>query len=341
MTGAGVAPVPGAPSARPGQPVLEVSGLSVGFSDGGGSVVPVTSDVSFSVSAGQTLSLVGESGCGKTVTASAVMRLLPHPAGRILSGSVRLGGREIASLPLAELYALRGSEMAMIFQEPMTSLNPVHTALDQVIEVLRLHRADVAARDRRAAALRLLEEAEFPDPARRAASYPFQLSGGMRQRVMIAMALAGRPRLLIADEPTTALDVTVQAQILALLKRIRGEHGMGVLYITHDMAVVSEIADQVAVMYAGQVVEAGTARELLSDPLHPYTRGLLACAPRLDSRPRERLQSIPGAVPAPSAYPASCRFADRCPLADASCRAAPVALRSVRDRMVRCIKAGP
>ncbi|HUJ74396.1 MAG TPA: ABC transporter ATP-binding protein, partial [bacterium] len=185
------------------------------------------------------------------------------------------------------------------------------------------------------------EEAEFPDPAHRAASYPFQLSGGMRQRVMIAMALAGQPRLLIADEPTTALDVTVQAQILALLRRIRHEHGMGVLYITHDMAVVSEIADQVAVMYAGEVVETGPARELLTEPLHPYTRGLLACAPRLDSRPRERLESIPGTVPAPSAYPASCRFADRCPLAEAACRSGPISLRMIRGRQVRCIKAGP
>ena len=321
--------------------LLEVQGLSVGFADGPGGAVEVTSGISFSVEPGRTLSLVGESGCGKTVTASAIMRLLPHPAGRILSGSVRLGGREITDLPLPEMYALRGSEMAMIFQEPMTCLNPVHTAVDQVIEVLRLHRPDVPARDRRAHALGLLEEAEFPEPARRGSSYPFQLSGGMRQRVMIAMALAGRPRLLIADEPTTALDVTVQAQILDLLKKIRQEYGMGVLYITHDMAVVSEIADQVVVMYAGQVVEAGPARELLDQPLHPYTRGLLSCAPRLDSRPRTRLASIPGTVPAPREYPGSCRFADRCPLADADCRAAPVALRMVRGRQVRCIKAGP
>jgi peptide/nickel transport system ATP-binding protein len=341
VTKPGVMGEAGAPSAGITRPVLEVQDLSVGFAEASGSVVPVTSEVSFSVTPGQTLSLVGESGCGKTVTASAIMRLLPQPSGRILSGSVRLGEREIVDLPLAELYALRGSEMAMVFQEPMTSLNPVHTAVDQVIEVLRLHRPDVTAGDRRSHALGLLEEVEFPEPARRGSSYPFQLSGGMRQRVMIAMALAGRPRLLIADEPTTALDVTVQAQILKLLRRIRQEHGMGVLYITHDMAVVSEIADQVAVMYAGQVVEAGTARELLDHPLHPYTRGLLACAPRLDSQPRTRLESIPGTVPPPRAYPASCRFADRCPLVDADCRAAPVQLRTIRGREVRCIKAGP
>jgi peptide/nickel transport system ATP-binding protein len=322
------------------RPLLEVENLSVGFSDGRATVA-VTSEISFTILAGQTLSLVGESGCGKSVTASAIMRLLPRPAGAVLSGSVRLEGREILSLPLPQMYAVRGGEIAMVFQEPMTSLNPVHTARDQVTEVLRLHRPDVSPAGRRIEALRLLEEAEFPDPARRAASYPFQLSGGMRQRVMIAMALAGRPRLLIADEPTTALDVTVQAQILKLLQRIRAEHGMGMLYITHDMAVVSEIADQVVVMYAGQVVESGAAPEILGAPRHPYTQGLLACAPRLDSAPRARLRSIPGAVPPPGAYPRSCRFADRCPLADSSCRAAPIELRPVGGRLVRCLKATP
>jgi peptide/nickel transport system ATP-binding protein len=323
-----------------GTALLEVKDLSVGFSDGP-RTTEVTSAVSFDIAPGRTLSLVGESGCGKSVTASAIMRLLPRPSGRVLSGSVRLEGKEVLDLPLPRMYGVRGGEIAMIFQEPMTSLNPVHTALDQVVEVLRLHRPDVPASSRRAEALKLLEESEFPDPARRAASYPFQLSGGMRQRVMIAMALAGRPRLLIADEPTTALDVTVQAQILELLKRIRADHGMGMLYITHDMAVVSEIADHVAVMYAGQVVETGAARDVFGNPLHPYTQGLLACAPRLDSKPRTRLRSIPGAVPAPGSYPFSCRFADRCPLADSACRAAPVELRPVQGRMVRCIKVNP
>jgi len=269
------------------------------------------------------------------------MQLLPHPAGRILSGSVRLGGREILGLTPKELYRLRGSEMAMIFQEPMTSLNPVHTALDQVVEVLKLHRPEIPRGDRRAEAVRLLEEVEISAAARRAASYPFQLSGGMRQRVMIAMALAGRPRLLIADEPTTALDVTVQAQILALLKRVRSEHGMGMLSITHDMSVVAQVADLVVVMYAGHVVETGIAREIFEQPLHPYTRGLLECAPRLDSEPRTRLRSIPGTVPAPRAYPSHCRYADRCPHADAECRAGPIPLRTVGNRKVRCIKVKP
>ena len=318
-------------------PLLEVSGLSVGFADET-RTVEVISGVSFSIHPGQTLSLVGESGCGKSVTASAVMRLLPHPAGRILAGSIRLGGREILDLPVDELYRLRGSEMAMIFQEPMTSLNPVHTALDQVVEVLALHRPEIPQGGRKAEAVRLLEDVEIPSAARRASSYPFQLSGGMRQRVMIAMALAGRPRLLIADEPTTALDVTVQAQILALLKRVRSEHGMGMLYITHDMSVVAEIADRVVVMYAGQVVETGVAREVFEQPLHPYTAGLLACSPRLDSTPRARLESIAGTVPAPGDYPGHCRFADRCPLADAECRAGPIQLRPFGNREVRCIK---
>jgi peptide/nickel transport system ATP-binding protein len=319
-------------------PLLEVSGLSVAFAGEAGTV-EVTDRVSFSIAERETLALVGESGCGKSVTASSVMQLLPQPTGRVTAGSIRLGGRELLGLPPQEMYRLRGSAMAMIFQEPMTSLNPVHTALDQVVEVLALHRPDIPPRGRAAEAVRLLEEVEIPDAARRASSYPFQLSGGMRQRVMIAMALAGRPRLLIADEPTTALDVTVQAQILALLSRVRVERGMGMLYITHDTAVVSEIADRVVVMYAGQVVETGGTRDVLDRPLHPYTRGLMACAPRLDSRPRTRLVSIPGAVPPPQAYPTHCRFADRCPLAEAACRAAPIPLSRVAGREVRCIKA--
>jgi oligopeptide/dipeptide ABC transporter ATP-binding protein len=207
--------------------------------------------------------------------------------------------------------------------------------------VLKLHRPEIPRAERRVEALRLLDEVEIPTAERRARSYPFQLSGGMRQRVMIAMALAGRPQLLIADEPTTALDVTVQAQILALLRRVRSEHGMGMLYITHDMSVVASIAERVVVMYAGQVVETGMTREVFEHPLHPYTRGLLECAPRLDSRPRTRLRSIPGTVPAAHAYAHHCRFADRCPLADAECRAGPIPLHAVGSRDVRCIKVKP
>ena len=320
--------------------LLEVEDLSVAFHGEAGSV-QVTAGVSFSIAEGQTLALVGESGCGKSVTAGAVMRLLPLPAGRITSGSIRLRGKELLDLPPEAMYRIRGGEVAMVFQEPMTCLNPVLTALAQVEEVLKLHRPDVRLRDRRAEALRLLEEVEIPDVGRRASSYPFQLSGGMRQRVMLAMALAGRPRLLIADEPTTALDVTVQAQILTLLRRLRRDHGMGMLYITHDTAVVAEIADRVAVMYAGQVVEQGSVREVLESPLHPYTRGLMQCAPRLDSRPRSRLRSIAGTVPPAREFPAHCRFAGRCPLADKSCRAGPIPLLRIGQRQVRCIKAVP
>ncbi len=318
--------------------LLEVRGLSVSFAGEAGPV-QVTDGVSFRIAEGQTLALVGESGCGKSVTAGAVMRLLPLPAGRITAGSIRFRGRELLELPVEEMYRLRGGELAMVFQEPMTCLNPVHTALSQIVEVLKLHRPDIRPWQREAEALRLLAEVEIPASARRASSYPFQLSGGMRQRVMIAMALAGRPSLLIADEPTTALDVTVQAQILELLRRLRAEHRMALLYITHDTAVVAAIADRVVVMYAGQVVEEGTVAQVLRLPLHPYTRGLMECAPRLDSRPRSRLRVIPGAVPPPDRFPPHCRFAERCPLADAGCRAGPVALRLVAGRQVRCLKA--
>ncbi len=292
------------PVASGDSPLLEVQDLSVGFAGETGTV-EVTSGVSFALAAGQTLSLVGESGCGKSVTAGAIMQLLPRGGKGALRRRPPGGPRSTGPASPRALPAA-GSEMAMIFQEPMTSLNPVHTALDQVEEVLKLHRPEILRSERRAHAVRLLEEVEIPAAARRGASYPFQLSGGMRQRVMIAMALAGRPRLLIADEPTTALDVTVQAQILELLKRVRSEYGMGMLYITHDMAVVAEIADQVVVMYAGQVMESGAARQVFRHPLHPYTKGLLECAPRLDSKPRTRLQTIPGAVPAPQEYPSHC-----------------------------------
>ncbi len=320
-----------------GAPLLEVKDLSVAFTGEGGTV-EVTDKISFSIEPGRTLALVGESGCGKSVTAGAVMRLLPHPAGRVTGGSVRLKNTDVLGLPIEEMYRLRGGEMAMIFQEPMTSLNPVHTAADQIMEVLKLHRPDVPRSGRFSKAVELLGEVEIPDAGQRAKSYPFQLSGGMRQRVMIAMALAGRPSLLIADEPTTALDVTVQAQILKLLGRVRTEHGMGMLYITHDTAVVSEIADRVVVMYAGQVMESGAAGEVLENPLHPYTRGLMECAPRLDSKPRSRLRAILGTVPAPRQYPAFCRYADRCPLADASCRAGQIPLLKFGARQARCIK---
>jgi oligopeptide/dipeptide ABC transporter ATP-binding protein len=334
-----------------GRELLRVRDVSVSFQTDAGAM-EVVDGVSFGIDPGRTMALVGESGCGKSVTASAVMRLLPQPHGVITAGQVLFQGTDLLALPLEELYAIRGSRISMIFQEPMTALNPVHTAGRQITEVFELHRAEIARRARREETLRVLREVGMPSPEARLASYPFQLSGGMRQRVMIAMALSGRPRLLIADEPTTALDVTVQAQILGLIRELQASNGMGVLYITHDMGVVAEMSDEVTVMYAGQVVESGPVRDIFSSPLHPYTVGLIGSMPRLDSRPKTRLPAIPGSVPSPRAYPATCRFAARCGLADERCRTRAPALEPVAagpggaaswgspPRTVRCFKPG-
>jgi len=320
--------------------LLSVEDLSISFSTDRGSM-EVVDRASFRVPSGRTLALVGESGCGKTVTASALMRLLPHPYGRVTSGRILFDGSDILALPVEEMYRIRGSGMAMIFQEPMTALNPVHTAGAQIRETLELHRGEIPASARGEEAVRILREVGIPSPESRMGSFPFQLSGGMRQRVMIAMALAGRPRLLIADEPTTALDVTVQAQILRLIRVLQEGRGMGVLYITHDMGVVAEIADGMAVMYAGQLVETGPVTEVFPGPLHPYTKGLIRSMPRLGSVPKERLPAIAGSVPSPHEYPAACRFAERCSLADSHCRQeAPRLEEAGPGRMVRCFKAG-
>ena len=292
-------------------PVLELDSLSVGFATDRGLVRAVEA-VSFSVAPGDMLAVVGESGCGKSVTALAVMGLLP--------GSAQLGGRILFDGRDAR-EAQRGRDLAMVFQEPMTSLNPAFTAGEQVAEALRKHRGlgERAAFD---AAVEMLARAHIPDAARRARQYPHQLSGGMRQRVMIAMALACRPRLLLCDEPTTALDVTVQAQIMALLDELRHETGTAVVLITHDLGVVADRADQVAVMYAGRVVEAAPAAQLFATPQHPYTVGLLGAAPRLVGG-RGRLASIEGTVPDPLNLPPGCRFAPRCPFAVARCAEVP------------------
>jgi len=316
--------------------VLTVEDLSVTFDTDAGPL-EVVDGVSFRLEAGRTLALVGESGCGKSVTASSLMRLLPFPMGRITRGRVDFHGVSVLDLPQKDLYTLRGGRMAMVFQEPGTALNPLHSIGDQLLEVLALHRPEVPRRDRYAVALELLGHVEMPQPETRMRQFPFQLSGGMRQRVMIAMALAGRPQLLIADEPTTALDVTIQAQILALIRRLQAETGMGVLYITHDMGVVAEMADDVTVMYAGQVVESAPVAELFHRPAHPYTRGLLASMPRLDSVPKSLLPSIAGTVPSPALYAKACRFADRCPLADEVCRTqAPALVPWEGAHSVRC-----
>ena len=298
---------------------LEVRDLAVTFATERGPL-RVLDGISFSLPPGRTVALVGESGCGKSVASLAVMGLLPPSA--TVEGTIRLEGREIAELPPEERRKLRGSDLAMIFQEPMTSLNPVFTAGDQVAEALRLHQGLDRARAHQAA-VAMLEAVRIPEAARRARQYPHQLSGGMRQRVMIAMALACRPRVLIADEPTTALDVTVQAQILALLDDMRGETGAAVLLITHDLGVVADHADEVVVMYAGRVAEAGPAAQVLSMPQHPYTVGLLGAAPRLDGPRGTRLATVEGTVPDLAHPPEGCRFKTRCPFRIAVCDMVP------------------
>ncbi|WP_417773478.1 ABC transporter ATP-binding protein [Stappia sp.] len=299
-------------------PLLSVENLALRFRGTGANVVD---GVSFSVDPGETLAIVGESGCGKSVTALALMGLLPMPPAEIVSGRAMFEGRDLFSLSKAERARLRGDRMAMIFQEPMTSLNPVFTVGEQIAESVRRHR-NVTRAQARARALEMLEAVRVPAAANRLDDYPHQMSGGMRQRVMIAMALANNPRLLIADEPTTALDVTIQAQILDLVRALQKETGTALIMITHDLGVVAETADKVAVMYAGRVVEAGSVSAVFDDPQHPYTLGLISSVPSLGDR-SDRLATIPGMVPAIDAMPAGCRFAPRCPFADDGCVSAP------------------
>ncbi|MCX7372471.1 MAG: ABC transporter ATP-binding protein [Alphaproteobacteria bacterium] len=306
--------------------LLAVENLATSFRTSGGEVRAVDG-VSIAVERGRTLGIVGESGCGKSVLSLSIMRLLAWP-GRIVGGRVLLEGRDLAPLSSREMRAVRGREIAMIFQEPMTSLNPVHSLGFQIIEAMRAHDPNASSAQLRARAIEALEKVRIPSAARRFDEYPHQLSGGMRQRVMIAMALACKPKLLIADAPTTALDVTVQAQILDLLRDLQREEGMGIVLITHDLGVIAEMADDVAVMYAGRVVEQGRAREIFDDPQHPYTLGLLGSIPRLD-QDRDRLTAIEGTVPPPFAWPPGCRFAPRCPFADTACEAAPPPLREI------------
>jgi peptide/nickel transport system ATP-binding protein/oligopeptide transport system ATP-binding protein len=294
--------------------------------------------VDLEVPRGRTLGIVGESGCGKSMLSLSVMRLVPPP-GRIAAGRVLFEGRDLLTLPMPEMRDIRGSRVAMIFQEPMTSLNPVHTVGWQITEAMRAHDKRASDRELRDRAIEALKRVRIPSPERRFDDYPHQLSGGMRQRVMIAMALACRPALLIADEPTTALDVTVQAQILDLLRDLQAETGMSIILITHDLGVVAEMADEVAVMYAGRVAERAAATEIFASPQHPYTLGLLGSIPRLDED-RERLLAIEGAVPPPFALPQGCRFHPRCPFAIEACTRAPPALEAVAERhLVACIRA--
>jgi peptide/nickel transport system ATP-binding protein len=303
---------------------LEVENLGTWFYTRHG-IVKAVDGIDFQVASGETLAIVGESGCGKSMTALSLMRLIPDPPGRIVSGSIRLGGRDLLTLSEEQMRKVRGNEISMIFQEPMTSLNPVMTIGKQIAEALILHR-DMNRNQAMKRAVEMLDLVRIPEPKQRAKEYPHQLSGGMRQRAMIAMALACNPKVLIADEPTTALDVTIQAQILDLMVELQREFGAAVLLITHDLGVVAETARRVIVMYAGRKVEEAEVGELFARPLHPYTIGLMASIPRLDvmrgdgTRNDARLQEIPGIVPPLFALPAGCAFAPRCPKADDLCR---------------------
>jgi oligopeptide/dipeptide ABC transporter ATP-binding protein len=299
------------------QPLLRVEDLRTSFHTDEGTAKAVDG-VSFVVAEQETLGIVGESGCGKSVTALSILRLIPDPPGRIEGRNVEFQGRDLLDLTEKEMRRIRGNEIAMIFQEPMTSLNPVYTVGEQISEVLRLHRG-VTRAEAEERAVEMLRRVRIPDPEQRVEEYPHQLSGGQRQRVMIAMALACDPALLIADEPTTALDVTVQAQILDLLRELQNEFGMAIMLITHDLGVIAEMAHRVVVMYAGVVVESGTVEQIFDGPNHPYTEGLKAAIPKLGERV-ERLATIPGTVPSPYEEIVGCPFQNRCPYVMDVCR---------------------
>jgi peptide/nickel transport system ATP-binding protein/oligopeptide transport system ATP-binding protein len=300
--------------------------------------VAAVDGVDISVDRGRTLGIVGESGCGKSVLSLSVMRLVPPP-GRIASGQVMFDGCNLLDLPLAQMRDIRGNRIAMIFQEPMTSLNPVFTVGDQITEAMRAHDRSASAAALRSRAISALQRVRIPAPARRFDEYPHQMSGGMRQRVMIAMALACAPDLLIADEPTTALDVTVQAQILDLLRELQQQTGMAIILITHDLGIVAEMADEVAVMYAGRVVERAPGPQIFDDPQHPYTLGLLGSIPKIEEN-RDRLLAIEGTVPAPFDLPPGCRFHPRCVFSAAACTVQDPELRLLgTDHRAACIRA--
>ena len=319
-------------------PLLEVRDLQTHFITRE-TVRRAVDGVSFRMFKGRTLGMVGESGCGKSVTSLSILRLVPSPPGRIVGGQIVFKGQNLLDLSERQMRAVRGEQISMIFQEPMTSLNPVFTIGSQVAEVFQVHRK-MPRRQALAEAVRMLKLVRIPDPERRAREYPHQMSGGMRQRVMIAMALACNPDLLIADEPTTALDVTVQAQILKLMEELQAEFGTAILIITHDLGVIAETSDEVAVMYAGQIVEQAATVDLFAAPRHPYTQGLMRSVPRLEwAEEGHGLHPIPGAVPDPAHFPQGCRFHPRCPFAAEACLTPP-ALESAdpADHAVRCVR---
>ena len=319
------------------EPVLSVRGLQTHFFTDDG-VVRAVNGVSFDVYPGETLGIVGESGCGKSVTALSILRLIPSPPGRIVGGEILYQGENLLEYGDEAMRAVRGNEISMIFQEPMTSLNPVYTCGEQIMEAVRLHQK-VSRREARERAIEMLRLVGIPLPEQRISEYPHQLSGGMRQRVMIAMALSCNPSVLIADEPTTALDVTIQAQILELLNRLQEQLGMAILMITHDLGVVAEVCDRVAVMYGGRVVEHADVQSLFRETLHPYTGGLLTSIPHLGQEKTERLRVIPGVVPNPLDFPPGCTFHPRCHLAVDECRVVePELLPARAGHPVRCLR---
>ncbi len=313
--------------------VLEIRDLRVEFHTESG-VVKALDGVNLTLEEGEVLGVVGETGCGKSVTAQTILKLLPSPPAKITGGEILLEGRNILDLSEEELGKIRGRKITMIFQEPMTSLNPVFTVWEQMKDVITLHRG-VSKEEAWKIAIEVLKDVRMPDPEGALKKYPHELSGGQRQRVMIAMALSCRPKILIADEPTTALDVTIQAQILNLLKSLQEKYGMSVILITHDMGVVAQVADRVAVMYAGSVVEIGNVEDVLRNPLHPYTKGLLRAIPTVRKK-LERLESIPGSVPNLLDPPSGCRFHPRCSLVKDVCRKVKPKLKDVDGRLVAC-----
>jgi oligopeptide transport system ATP-binding protein len=314
--------------------LLEINNLSIEFRSKT-DIVPTIDEVSLYIDKGEILGLVGESGCGKTVTALSIMKLIPTPPARISKGEIFFMGENLLSKNRTQMQKIRGKDISMIFQEPMTSLNPVYTCGNQIAESIELH-LGLSRKKAMAKAIDLLRSVEVPLPEKRVHEYPHQLSGGMQQRVMIAMALSCNPTLLIADEPTTALDVTIQAQILELLKKIQQEHSMAILFITHDLGVICEIADRVVVMYAGTVVEKATVYELFRNPLHPYTKGLLNSIPGLGTK-KSKLYTIEGTVPNPSEMPAACRFYPRCTSKqDICCQDQPPLIKTKNGSKVAC-----
>lgn len=307
--------------------ILEVRDLKTAFDTDGGRLTAVDG-VNFAVRQGKTLGIVGESGCGKSVTALSIVRLLPQPMGNILNGEIFFEGQDLVSIPHKELLSIRGKRIGFIFQEPMTALNPVHRIGRQLSEVLLIHE-DITKQEAHDRSIDILKKVGIPSPEIRMGDYPHQLSGGMRQRVVIAMALACNPSLVIADEPTTALDVTIQAQILELMNQLQEEMGMSIILITHDLGVVAETCDDVAVMYAGKVVEKGSVHDIFENPKHPYTRGLLESIPRLDNPRKTELKTIPGMVPSLDHLPPGCRFQNRCPFKQPKCETQQPAMEPV------------